>query len=102
MDALWVMGYPQCMIEGARPMEKGMKCAGNAVTVRFVPHRPDIMADKGGGVLVLAPPSFQSTASSSAFLPTMHLFTSDSSPKSILLSPSGSRSIHSSCLCLVY
>jgi len=51
VDALWVMGYPQCMIEGARPLAPGMKCVGNAVTVRFVPHRPDIQADKPAGPL---------------------------------------------------
>ena len=50
VDALWVMGYPQNMIEGARPLAPGMKCVGNAVTVRFVPHRPDIVADKPQGV----------------------------------------------------
>mmetsp|Transcript_28057 Transcript_28057/g.50971 ORF Transcript_28057/g.50971 Transcript_28057/m.50971 type:complete len:643 (-) Transcript_28057:240-2168(-) len=50
VDALWVMGYPQNQIEGARPLAKGMKCVGNAVTVRFVPHRPDILADKPIGV----------------------------------------------------
>jgi hypothetical protein len=33
VDALWVMGYPQNQIEGARPLAKGMKCVGNAVTV---------------------------------------------------------------------
>lgn len=49
VDALWVMGYPQNMIEGARPLAKGMKCVGNAVTVRFVHHRPDIQADKPMG-----------------------------------------------------
>ena len=49
VDALWVMGYPQNMIEGARPLAPGMKCVGNAVTVRFVPHRPDIQADKPTG-----------------------------------------------------
>lgn len=49
VDALWVMGYPQCQIEGARPLAPGMKCVGNAVTVRFVPHRPDILADKPAG-----------------------------------------------------
>lgn len=50
VDALWVMGYPQNMIEGARPLAPGMKCVGNAVTVRFVPHRPDIVADKPQGM----------------------------------------------------
>ena len=33
-----------------RPLGKGMKMAGRAVTVRFVPQRPDIAADKPPGV----------------------------------------------------
>jgi hypothetical protein len=33
-----------------RPLGKGMKMAGRAVTVRFVPQRPDIGADKPAGV----------------------------------------------------
>mmetsp|Transcript_27346 Transcript_27346/g.74096 ORF Transcript_27346/g.74096 Transcript_27346/m.74096 type:complete len:243 (+) Transcript_27346:154-882(+) len=49
VDALWVMGYPQCQIEGARPLAPGMKCVGNAVTVRFLPFRQDLMADKPAG-----------------------------------------------------
>jgi regulator of RNase E activity RraA len=39
-----------CACQGARPLAPGMKCVGNAVTVRFVPHRPDIVADKPQGV----------------------------------------------------
>ena len=34
-------------------MRLGMRCAGRAVTLRFVPHRPDIAADKPQGVLLL-------------------------------------------------
>ncbi|EKX40457.1 hypothetical protein GUITHDRAFT_158312 [Guillardia theta CCMP2712] len=49
IDGLWVMGWPSSYIEGARPLAKGMKCAGRAVTVRFVPQRPDIGTDKPGG-----------------------------------------------------
>jgi len=49
IDGLWVMGWPTSFIEGARPLAKGMKCVGRAVTVRFVPQRPDIGADKPGG-----------------------------------------------------
>jgi len=30
------------------PLGKGMKCVGRAVTLRFVPQRPDIQADKPG------------------------------------------------------
>ena len=37
--------------QGARPLAKGMKAVGNAVTVRFVPWRPDITADKPQGEL---------------------------------------------------
>ena len=36
-------------VQGARPLAPGMKCVGNAVTVRFVPIRPDIVADKPQG-----------------------------------------------------
>ena len=46
IDGLWVMGWPDAFIEGARPLAKGQKCAGRAVTLRFVPQRPDIAADK--------------------------------------------------------
>lgn len=40
IDALWVKGWPQSYIEGARPLRLGQKMAGRAVTLRFVPHRP--------------------------------------------------------------
>jgi len=50
IDGLWVMGWPTSFIEGARPLAKGMKCAGRAVTLNFVPQRPDIAADKPAGV----------------------------------------------------
>jgi hypothetical protein len=53
VDALWLSNYPQPYIHGARPMRKGMTCAGRAVTLRFVPHRPDIAADKPQGVSLL-------------------------------------------------
>jgi len=49
IDGLWVMGWPSSFIEGARPLGKGQKCAGRAVTLNFVPHRPDIAADKPAG-----------------------------------------------------
>ena len=38
-------------IENARPLQPGQKMAGRAVTLRFVPHRPDIAADKPKGEL---------------------------------------------------
>ena len=50
IDGLWVMGWPDAFIEGARPLEKGQKCVGRAVTLRFVPQRPDIAMDKPLGV----------------------------------------------------
>jgi hypothetical protein len=49
VDGLWVMGWPSAQIDGARPLTKGMKCVGRAVTLRFVPARPDIAQDKPPG-----------------------------------------------------
>ena len=49
IDGLWVMGWPTSHIMGARPLEKGQKCAGRAVTLQFVPQRPDIQGDKPPG-----------------------------------------------------
>ena len=46
IDGLWVDNWPQSMIHGARPIFSGQKMAGRAVTLRFVPHRPDVLADK--------------------------------------------------------
>ena len=46
IDALWVMNWPMSMFEGALPLQAGQKLAGRAVTLRFVPHRPDLAADK--------------------------------------------------------
>ena len=43
------MGWPSAQIDGARPLAKGMKCVGRAVTLRFVPARPDIAQDKPAG-----------------------------------------------------
>ena len=62
VDALWLNDYPQPYIHGARPMRENMKCAGRAVTLRFVPHRPDVAADKPQGVR---------TGESSLFAPTL-------------------------------
>jgi len=53
IDGLWVMGWPDAFIEGARPLAKQgevKKCVGRAVTLQFVPQRPDIAADKPIGV----------------------------------------------------
>ncbi|KAJ1633887.1 demethylmenaquinone methyltransferase/aldolase [Pavlovales sp. CCMP2436] len=49
IDGLWVMGWPSSFIEGARPLAKGQKCVGRAVTLNFVPHRPDVQMDKPAG-----------------------------------------------------
>ena len=49
VDALWVKGWPMSYIEGARPLQLGQKMAGRAVTLRFVPHRPDLAEDKPKG-----------------------------------------------------
>ena len=46
IDGLWVDNWPQSMIHGARPIFPGKKMVGRAVTLRFVPHRPDVLADK--------------------------------------------------------
>ena len=46
IDGLWVDNWPQSMIHGARSIFPGQKMFGRAVTLRFVPHRPDILADK--------------------------------------------------------
>jgi regulator of RNase E activity RraA len=49
VDGLWVMGWPPAQINNARPLHKDMKCFGRAVTLRFVPARPDIAAHKPAG-----------------------------------------------------
>ncbi len=49
IDGLWVMGWPMSYIEGARPLQPGQKMVGRAVTLRFVPHRPDLAQDKPKG-----------------------------------------------------
>lgn len=49
VDGLWVMGWPNAQINGARALDSKMKCAGRAVTLKFVPARPDIAQDKPAG-----------------------------------------------------
>lgn len=49
VDGLWVMGWPSAQIDAARALAPGMKCCGRAVTLKFVPARPDIAADKPPG-----------------------------------------------------
>ena len=49
IDGLWVMGWPMSFIHGAKPLRQGQHMSGRAVTLRFVPHRPDLAADKPKG-----------------------------------------------------
>ena len=49
IDAQWVKGWPMSYIEGAVPLQQGQHMAGRAVTLRFVPHRPDLASDKPKG-----------------------------------------------------
>ena len=49
IDAQWVKGWPMSFIEGAVPLQQGQHMAGRAVTLRFVPHRPDLADDKPKG-----------------------------------------------------
>jgi hypothetical protein len=49
VDGLWVMGWPAAQIDAARPLTPKMKCCGRAVTLNFVPARPDIAQDKPAG-----------------------------------------------------
>ena len=49
IDALWVKNWPMGYVEGSRPLQLGQKMAGRAVTLRFVPHRPDLAEDKPKG-----------------------------------------------------
>lgn len=49
VDGLWVMGWPSAQIDDARPLAPSMKCVGRAVTLNFVPARPDIAKSKPAG-----------------------------------------------------
>lgn len=49
VDGLWVMGWPNAQIDGSRALHPSHKCVGRAVTLQFVPARPDIAADKPPG-----------------------------------------------------
>lgn len=46
LDALWVKGWPQGYVRGARSLVPGTKMTGRAVTLRFVPFRPDLLQEK--------------------------------------------------------
>lgn len=48
-DSLWVKGWPAAMVVGSRSLYPGRKLVGRAVTLRFVPQRPDLLADKPKG-----------------------------------------------------
>ena len=50
IDGRWVKNWPMSYVEGARPLQLGQSMAGRAVTLRFVPHRPDLAEDKPRGV----------------------------------------------------
>jgi regulator of RNase E activity RraA len=47
--ALRKRGYHDVFIDGVRPLAPGMRLAGPARTLRFVPFRPDLLAERGGG-----------------------------------------------------
>jgi len=49
VDGLWVMGWPTAQIDASRALAPSMKCVGRAVTLQFVPARPDIAQDKPAG-----------------------------------------------------
>ena len=49
IDALWVKDWPMTFIHGAEPLQLGKHMAGRAVTLRYVPHRPDLVEDKPKG-----------------------------------------------------
>lgn len=49
VDGLWVMGWPNSQIDGTRALHPSHKCVGRAVTLQFVPVRPDIAQDKPAG-----------------------------------------------------
>lgn len=49
IDAQWVKGWPLSYIQEALPLQQGQHLAGRAVTLRFVPHRPDLAQDKPKG-----------------------------------------------------
>jgi regulator of RNase E activity RraA len=47
--ALRKRGYHDVFIDGVRPLKPGMRLAGPARTLRLVPFRPDLFAQRGGG-----------------------------------------------------
>jgi regulator of RNase E activity RraA len=47
--ALRKRGYHEVFVDGVRPLAPGMRLVGPARTLRFVPFRPDLFAERGGG-----------------------------------------------------
>ena len=47
--ALRKLGYHDVFIDGVRPLAQGMRFAGPARTLRLVPFRTDLFAERGGG-----------------------------------------------------
>ncbi|WP_306207095.1 RraA family protein [Actinoplanes sp. RD1] len=48
--ALRKRGYHDVFVDGVAPLAPGMRLAGPARTLRFVPFRPDLLAERGGGL----------------------------------------------------
>jgi 5-oxopent-3-ene-1,2,5-tricarboxylate decarboxylase/2-hydroxyhepta-2,4-diene-1,7-dioate isomerase len=48
-SALRKRGYVDVFVDGVRPLAPGMRFAGPARTLRLVPFRPDLFAERGGG-----------------------------------------------------
>ncbi len=42
-------GYDDASIDGVAPLRPGMRFAGRARTLRYLPFRPDLFAERGGG-----------------------------------------------------
>lgn len=47
LDVLGRQGYSRLYMEGVRPLTPGQKLVGRAVTLRFLPFRPDLAQEKG-------------------------------------------------------
>src|SRR5579875_1505781 len=47
--ALRKRGYTDVVVEGVHPLVPGTRLAGRARTLRLVPFRPDLFAERGGG-----------------------------------------------------
>lgn len=48
-SALRKRGYLDVFVDGVHPLAAGMRAAGPARTLRFVPFRPDLYEQRGGG-----------------------------------------------------